>query len=288
MLRVTNDPSGNAWLSDIQDAARTSIESGDKVASVSYSGCDDNSNLTTASYIKSIGGLLVWAAGNDGRYPDFGNRDADDLIVVGATDEGDGSAWFSAWGPFVDLVAPGVNVLTTDAGNDSSYVYASGTSFSTPLTAGLIGLIWSADSTLTPDEVENILKQGTDDLGSSGIDDVFGYGRINVYGSLSLVGGGTPPPVADFSGSPTSGGRPLTVQFTDLSSGSITSWAWDFGDNGTSSLQNPSHTYTESGRFTVSLTVSNPYGADTRVRNDYITVGIVPDIDDGSSRVQQP
>ena len=223
MLRVTNLSSGNAYLSDLQHAARTSIESGDRVASVSYSGVDDSSNLTTATYIKSIGGLLIWAAGNDGRNLTFGNRDNDDIIVVGATDSGDGSAWFTAYGPFVDLVAPGVDVLTTDASSNSSYAWVSGTSFSTPLTAGLCGLIWSADSTLTPDEVEGFLKQGVDDLGSGGVDDTFGYGRINVFGSLSLVDCGGTPPVADFSGTPNSVAAPLDVSFSYLYTVSPTS-----------------------------------------------------------------
>jgi PKD repeat protein len=275
MLRVSNSPGGSAYLSDLQHAARTSIEAGDRVASVSYSGADANSNLTTATYIKSIGGLLVWAAGNDGRYLSFGDRDADDLIVVGATDQGDGSAWFSAWGPFVDLTAPGTGVLTTDASSNSSYAAVDGTSFSTPLTAGLIGLIWSADGTLTPDQVEGFLKQGCDDLGSGGVDNTFGYGRINVLGSLSLVGGGGGggnPPTADFSGTPTSGTAPLTVSFTDLSTGNPTSWSWDFGDGGSSTAQNPNYTYDNAGTYTVTLTVSNADGSDTMVRTNYITV----------------
>jgi len=187
MLRVSNSSGGGAYLSTLNHAARTSIESGDRVASVSYSGVDRLSNLTTATYIKSIGGLLVWAAGNDGRNLTYGNRDADDIIVVGATDSSDTLAYFSAYGQFVDVTAPGMSVYTTDAGSDSDYAYVSGTSFATPLTAGLAALIWSYDPSLTPDEVELILKQGCDDLGSSGVDDTYGYGRINVYGSLSYV-----------------------------------------------------------------------------------------------------
>ncbi len=58
MLRVSNSTSGGTTLSVLQHAARTSIQNGDRVASVSYSGVDNASNLTTATYIKSIGGLL--------------------------------------------------------------------------------------------------------------------------------------------------------------------------------------------------------------------------------------
>jgi subtilisin family serine protease len=184
MLRVSNSSTGSASLDVLQLAARTAVENGDRVASVSYSGVDTSSNLTTASYIKSIGGLLVWAAGNDGRNLTFGNRDADDLIVAGGTDSTDALAYFSAYGPFVDVTAPAVDVYTTDPTSDSSYAAVSGTSFATPLTAGLCALIWSADPTLTPDEVEQILKAGCDDLGAAGVDDTFGYGRINVNKAL--------------------------------------------------------------------------------------------------------
>lgn len=187
MLRVSNNSSGSSSSSTLQHAARTAIENGDKVASVSYSGVDSNSNLSTASYIKSIGGLLCWSAGNDGRNLTFGDRDADDLIVCGATDQSDNKAGFSAFGRFVDLTAPGVSVYTSGASAPNDYDAVSGTSFSCPLTAGLCALIWSADPSLTPDEVELILKTGCDDLGSSGIDNTFGYGRIDVHGALLQV-----------------------------------------------------------------------------------------------------
>jgi len=194
MLRVSNSSTGSAYMSTLQHAARTAVESGDKVASVSYSGADTSSNLTTATYVKSQGGLLVWAAGNDGRNLTYGDRDNDDLIVVGATDSSDGLAYFSAYGQFVDVTTPGVSIYTTSSESNSTYAYASGTSFSTPLTAGLVALIWSHNPSLTPNEVENFLKQGCDDLGSSGVDNTFGYGRVDVYTSLDLAGGGQPPP----------------------------------------------------------------------------------------------
>jgi len=79
-------------------------------------------------------------------------------------------------------------------------------------------------------------------------------------------------PTANFSGIPTSGCTPLNVNFTDLSSGDPTSWNWDFGDGGTSPQQNPSHEYQNSGTYTVSLTVSNQCGSDTKTETDYITV----------------
>jgi PKD repeat protein len=81
------------------------------------------------------------------------------------------------------------------------------------------------------------------------------------------------PPVADFAGSPTSGPVPLTVDFTDLSTGDPTSWSWDFGDGvGTSTDQHPNYTYNSAGTYTVELTATNAYGSDTETKNNYITV----------------
>ncbi|RKY56314.1 MAG: hypothetical protein DRP89_01620, partial [Candidatus Neomarinimicrobiota bacterium] len=72
-----------------------------------------------------------------------------------------------------------------------------------------------------------------------------------------INGSGTVPTIsAGFTASPLSGTTPLEVQFTDLSTGNPTSWAWDFGDGSTSTVQNPSHTYESVGSYTVMLTVS--------------------------------
>ncbi len=76
-----------------------------------------------------------------------------------------------------------------------------------------------------------------------------------------------------FSGNPLVGGPGMVVQFTDLSSGTPTSWSWAFGDGGTSTAQNPSHTYSTGGYYTVALTATNAGGNDTCTMNNCITVG---------------
>lgn len=70
-------------------------------------------------------------------------------------------------------------------------------------------------------------------------------------------------PVAKFTMSPTTGVAPLNVNFNDASTGSPTKWAWDFGDGGTSELQNGSHKYVSAGTYTVKLTVSNTAGSNS-------------------------
>jgi len=67
-------------------------------------------------------------------------------------------------------------------------------------------------------------------------------------------------PVAAFTASQTSGTVPLTVQFTDISTNTPTSWSWDFGDGTTATTQNPVHTYTTAGTYTVNLTATNAVG----------------------------
>lgn len=82
----------------------------------------------------------------------------------------------------------------------------------------------------------------------------------------------TGAPAASFVAATTSGESPLTVQFVDASTGTPTSWVWSFGDGGTSTVQNPSHTYSSTGTYTVTLTASNAGGSDTISRSGYIAV----------------
>lgn len=98
--------------------------------------------------------------------------------------------------------------------------------------------------------------------------------QMATYRPTMLGGGGCSPTVAaNFSGSPTSGTAPLTVNFTDLSTGSPTSWSWNFGDGTGSSAQNPSHTYTAAGTYTVALTATNACGSDVESKSAYVSVG---------------
>ena len=106
---------------------------------------------------------------------------------------------------------------------------------------------------------------------------VTGPGGSNTQTRSNYITVGVAPPVAQFTGSPTSGSMPLTVNFTSTSSGSITSYAWTFGDGGTSNAQAPGHIYAAAGVYTVSLTVTGPGGSNTKTRNNYVTVGAIPD-----------
>jgi len=99
----------------------------------------------------------------------------------------------------------------------------------------------------------------------------FFSGRVT---ELNLTVGEVLAPVAGFSASPLTGIKPLTVVFTDESENMINnpSWSWDFGDEETSTEQNPTHEYLQDGSYTVTLTVTTDAGTDDEVKADYIVV----------------
>ncbi len=83
-------------------------------------------------------------------------------------------------------------------------------------------------------------------------------------------------PLASFYAQPELGDAPLSVDFTDTSSGVVASWLWDFGDGITTTVQHPTHVFTRSAAYTVTLAVSGPAGGDAFTRTNAITVTIPP------------
>jgi PKD repeat protein len=252
-----------------------------------YPPCDD----LFWSYIDACevaGTVVIFAAGNEGtgglRRP--GDRATDEYrnTAVAACD-GHTAGWplasFSSIGPTYctptsdsaikpDIAGPGVSVRSAYPGQ--TYSSMSGTSMATPHVAGVIALIREANLNLSVDDVKQIIFETAYDLGTPGEDIYYGYGMIDAYEAVLLAEGDTTRPHADFTATPTSGCTPLTVTFTDLSTGEITSWDWDFGDGGTSTEQNPTYTYNTAGTFTVVLTVTGPGGFDNETKASYIGV----------------
>lgn len=90
--------------------------------------------------------------------------------------------------------------------------------------------------------------------------------------SVQITVNSPPPPVTDFVGAPLSGIVPFSVQFNDLSTGSPTGWAWDFGDGGTDTVQNPVREYAAAGTFDVKLTANNAWGSNAKVKTGYVVL----------------
>jgi PKD repeat protein len=149
-----------------------------------------------------------------------------------------------------------------------------GTSMAAPLAAGVAALIWSRNPGWSAQQVKQTLLENADEIDSLGCNSTYagklGTGRINAY--RALYDEAYFPPVAEFTATPLSGNAPLTVNFSDLSTGTISQRSWDFGDGGGSTDQNPSHTYIIGGTYTVSLTVSGPNGNDTETKTDFTNV----------------
>ena len=178
MVRTSNLTNGNASMSNILDGARWAAENGARVVSASYSGVNEQSVNQTGRVIRDdFDALFCFAAGNSN--DNLGSFDHRYVVVVGATTFADAKASFSSYGRAVDVFAPGVSVWSTR--NGGSYGGVSGTSFSTPMTNGVLSMVWSVGPSLSADQVELIVFETCDDLGDPGDDDVFGHGRVNVF-----------------------------------------------------------------------------------------------------------
>ena len=129
----------------------------------------------------------------------------------------------------------------------------------------------SADSTVqNPSHTYNTAGSFTATLTVTG-----NGGQTSSVNCTITVTNAPAPVTAAFQASPTSGQAPLSVQFTDQSSGPVTSWSWNFGDGTTSTTQSPSHTYSGAGSFTASLTVTGSSGQSSSVSRT-ITVTSAP------------
>lgn len=262
-VRITNSSDGRAYISDAADGIRWAADQGAKVVNLSYLMAGSSTIDSAAQYLRGKGGLLFVAAGNDGQNP--GWADYPSFVAVAATTSSDTKASFSNYGTFIDIAAPGVSVYSTSG--STGYSGMSGTSFASPITAGVAALVYSVNTNFTPTQVESFLFSTATDLGTTGEDDNFGHGRVNAAAAVAAAANSTANlyPTAVVSATPTSGTAPLAVSFSGTNSsdsdGSIISWAWNFGDGATGSGSTASHTYTAAGTYTATLTVTDNAGA---------------------------
>lgn len=182
-VRVTNRSDGWAYLSDIARGIIWAADHGARVANVSYDANGSGTVDNAAKYMKNQGGVVVVAAGNSGRNPGYGADSA--VIAVSATGSNDTRPRWSSYGQYVDVSAPGVGIWTTRRGG--GYGAPSGTSVASPIAAGVVALIKSVNNALSPDEITAVLTQSAQDLGASGWDPYYGYGRVNAAAAVALA-----------------------------------------------------------------------------------------------------
>jgi len=181
-IRVT-DTSGNASLSALASGLSYAADHGARVANMSFAVQSYATVISAAQYFVNKGGVVMNSAGNYATLDSSAPSSA--LVSVSATDGSDALASFSSYGPYVDLAAPGVSIWTTTSGG--GYGAVSGTSFSSPLTAGVAALVMSANPGLSGPQVVNVLESTARDLGAAGDDNYFGYGRVDAAAAVTAA-----------------------------------------------------------------------------------------------------
>jgi len=169
--------------------------------SYTYEELDGNTAIITnaADRAAYLGVVVCQSMGNyfQTKEPSLGSAaDADSIISIGAVTYSGDPASFTSNGPTSDgrikpdVVAPGVNVYSAKvkevSGNNSTYEFVSGTSYSTPITAGICALILSAHPELTPIQVRDALRNTASQ--SDNPDNVLGWGNVNAYDALLYFG----------------------------------------------------------------------------------------------------
>lgn len=186
-IKVSNEGDGRAYYSDLAECIMYAVDNGAKVINLSYGGADTDVIHAAARYARNKGALLVAAAGNSGM-DISGWNDWDAFLVVGATDSRNELAYFSNYGTPIDLVAPGLSIVTADkttATNRSPYKSTSGTSFSAPMVSAVAAQIYSINPELSNDEVQSILIESSDK--SIGGEYEYGAGLLNSRNAVEIA-----------------------------------------------------------------------------------------------------
>lgn len=200
---------GTSRASFIAEAVAYAVDNGAQIINLSVGGPTvSNVEQAALDYARENGVLVIAASGNEGiELTDYGPGGSDSVVTVGATHVDNRAAAFSNFGDQVDIVAPGVDVLSlrarfTDAnfrpggdeayavgdnvvGDDRRYIRASGTSFSTPIVSATASLLMAKRPELSADEVRDLLLATADDVDRPGRDPYAGHGMVNARTALA-------------------------------------------------------------------------------------------------------
>jgi subtilisin family serine protease len=217
-IRITfADGNGSAFVSDMAEGLMYGADQGAKVINCSFSGFNASTIESAAMYCRDKGALVCFAAGNGAvdmtvatGYPNTTN-----IFVVGATTASETLASWSNYGTPIDVVAPGDSILTTTL--NGGYATVSGTSFASPIAAGLAALIFSVNPSFTPAAVEGFITKTCKNLGNNSN---LGYGLIQADAAVALAVAPAAPaapavPAAPTSLTATAARKVVTLKWTD-------------------------------------------------------------------------
>lgn len=191
------DSAGSGSIAEVADGIIWAADNGAEVINLSLGTVSSSATLKEAvDYAYKQGVLVVAAGGNCGDSSYYLNGCSyqdqpvypgaySNVMAVASTDSSDNQSSFSNQGSYIDVAAPGSTIYSTYPA--SSYATMSGTSMATPHVAGLAALVWSKNSGLTNQEVGAQIKNTAEDLGSSGWDNQFGYGRIDAAEAMGTL-----------------------------------------------------------------------------------------------------
>jgi type VII secretion-associated serine protease mycosin len=186
------DQAGQGDARDVAAGVRFAADNGARVINLSLGGATESSSLTQAiTYANDKGVLVVAAAGNGGaadkpKWP----ASLDLTLAVTAVDQANNATSFDQRGDYIDLSAPGANIVSTAKGD---YVTLSGTSMAAGFVAGAAALLFAAEPRVTNAQVRDILLRTATDIGEPGRDVTFGAGLINMVAALAELQRMYPP-----------------------------------------------------------------------------------------------
>jgi thermitase len=187
------DEEGSGYTSDCAVGVIWAADNGADVINMSYGSYTYSQMEDDAvAYAIRCGVVCVASKGNDSTWVNHYPSDYPGVIAVGATDTADQDWMWSNFGPNTWIKAPGESIISTMPTYDvtlneppydlpQNYGYMTGTSTAAPQVAAAAAIVRSLNPALGPYDVAYILARSADDMGDSGFDWSFGYGRLNLY-----------------------------------------------------------------------------------------------------------
>ena len=254
MPLVVVDPTDFASYSNIAAAIQYAADQGVRIINVSIGGSSPSSALQSAvNYAWNKGSIVFASAMNNSTSTPYYPAACTNVVSVSATDSTDSLASFSNYGNWITVAAPGQNILTTTMGGGYGYWY--GTSFSSPITAGVGALILSVNPALSASAVVSLLEQNTDDLGTAGFDNYFGWGRVNANKAVLAARQTLVPVTVAVSPQTSTLSAGQTVQLSATVTGTSSAVAWSISPS-VGSIVNGLYTAPASVTSTQTVTVT--------------------------------